>query len=88
MPSLVLQSLVENAIQHGVAEILDGGVVKITISSNERGLHVSVQSLLPGAVLSSQGSDLALLNLEQRPHATYGTTAKLILKPFKSEFKV
>jgi len=88
MPSLVLQPLVENAIQHGVAEILDGGVVTITISSNETGLHVSVKNPLSGAVLPSQGNNLALLNIEQRLNATYGTAAQLILSPSPREFKV
>ena len=88
MPSLVLQPLVENAIHHGVAEILGGGVVKIAISSNENGLHVSVQNPLPCAAPPSRGNKLALLNIEQRLHATYGGAAQLILTPSKSEFTV
>lgn len=39
---LLLQPLVENAIKHGFDEIYEGGIIRITVSSNEEYLYLSV----------------------------------------------
>ncbi|GAD80740.1 sensor histidine kinase [Vibrio ezurae] len=43
MPSFTLQPLVENAIKHGVSNLLDGGVVKIYSCEDKKGFRITVE---------------------------------------------
>ena len=59
VPSLILQTLVENAVKHGISKSLDGGVVRILIEKKSDGLQIEV--LNSGAqelIVSSQGTGL------------------------------
>ena len=42
MPGLILQPLVENAVQHGIRDRLDRGVITLTADREEEGVRVSV----------------------------------------------
>lgn len=42
MPCMILQPLVENAIQHGIAIMLEGGKVRIMVSSTENWIFLEV----------------------------------------------
>lgn len=44
VPPMMLQTLVENAIKHGIAEQLEGGVVKVTSDFNNDFLRMTVQN--------------------------------------------
>ncbi|GAD90182.1 putative two-component histidine kinase [Vibrio halioticoli NBRC 102217] len=43
VPSFTLQPLVENAIKHGVSNLLDGGVVRIYSSEDSKGYKITVE---------------------------------------------
>ncbi len=44
IPGLVLQPLVENAIKHGIAPLIDGGSVQVNIEPSPAGVRVSVRN--------------------------------------------
>ena len=44
IPGLVLQPLVENAIKHGIAPLVDGGSVSVHVAPSEAGFRVSVRN--------------------------------------------
>jgi len=44
IPGLVLQPLVENAIKHGIAPLIDGGSVSIQVAPSSAGYRVSVRN--------------------------------------------
>jgi sensor histidine kinase YesM len=44
IPGLVLQPLVENAIKHGIAPLIDGGSVSVQVSPSASGFRVSVRN--------------------------------------------
>jgi signal transduction histidine kinase len=44
IPGLVLQPLVENAIKHGIAPLIDGGSVSVSIARSAAGFRVSVRN--------------------------------------------
>lgn len=83
MPPLMLQPLVENAIQHGLAPTLDGGSVlvqavvrdgrlEVRVIDDGAGLDAPARQLRPGA-------GMALANLRARLHTQFGATASLAL---------
>ena len=44
IPGLVLQPLVENAIKHGIAPLIDGGSVQVQVRPSKEGVRVSVRN--------------------------------------------
>jgi sensor histidine kinase YesM len=44
IPGLVLQPLVENAIKHGIAPLIDGGSVQVKVDPSPAGVRVSVRN--------------------------------------------
>ncbi|MGE0528176.1 MAG: sensor histidine kinase [Bdellovibrionales bacterium] len=73
LPPLVIQTLVENAVKHGVAPAVEGGVVHISVRPNGRqGYHLHVSNT--GAISSrSAGSQTGLSNTKGRLDLLYGT---------------
>ena len=48
VPGLILQPLVENAVQHAVAPRPEGGHIRIEVSSEDSGLRIVVEDDGPG----------------------------------------
>ncbi len=44
IPGLVLQPLVENAIKHGIAPLIDGGSVRVQVQPSSAGFRISVRN--------------------------------------------
>ncbi len=69
VPPMMLQTLAENAIKHGIGRIVDGGLVKVISRFNGKNLELTVQNTgklngqahSPGFGLSSTYSRLNLL---------------------------
>ncbi len=78
-PPMMLISLVENAIKHGVDPCCDAGT--ITIRAEEAGgrLKVSVTDTGEG-VMPKKGGGVGLTNIRERLKALYGSSAKLVLE--------
>jgi LytS/YehU family sensor histidine kinase len=80
LPSLILQTLVENAIKHGISKSLKGGEILIQVFRNEKlGFHISVtNSGCPFQYSNSKGTGLA--NTEARLSLLYGTKHNFIIE--------
>ncbi len=81
VPNLMLQSLVENAIKHGIAKRAQGGVVRVTAAHRGDTLHLSVYN--DGPLLDRDGRAIAegigLSNLRARLRLLYGERGELRL---------
>jgi signal transduction histidine kinase len=73
-PTFLLQTLVENAVRHGVSPKLAGGSVVIRVSRQEDSLHLQVTDSGVGLSKSSQseGSGVGLRNTKARLEHLYG----------------
>ena len=78
MPRLVLQPLVENAVLHGIAQLADGGDIRIGIASEGRRLRLAISNPAPtprpGLALGNQH---AQDSIAQRLAYHFGADAKL-----------
>jgi hypothetical protein len=83
LPTLLLQPLIENAIQHGLEPKVEGGTVRIDaqVQAGRLRIRVADDGLgLDGHSRSlRRGNGVALENLRERLHTRYGTLATFIL---------
>ena len=79
-PPLMLLTLVENAIKHGIAPQTEGGAIGIVARADERRLRIEVRDT--GAGLSQvAGSGMGLANVRARLAALFGAGARLVIEP-------
>jgi two-component system LytT family sensor kinase len=75
VPSLVLQPIVENAIEHGMADRPDVGHVAVRVTRDGPSLHLEVSDDGPGlaGATRSGGNGIGLANTRERIARLYGT---------------
>jgi LytS/YehU family sensor histidine kinase len=78
-PPLMLLTLVENAIRHGLAPQPGGGAVRVDASLHDRELRVRVSDSGRGFTQTS-GRGTGLANVRARLAAIYGESGRLSLK--------
>ena len=78
VPALVVLTLVENAVKHGIGRCPEGGSIRVTAARGERGLRIEVRD--DGAGLTgTSGTGVGLANAKARLRATFGPAARLSL---------
>ncbi|WP_315823706.1 hypothetical protein [Paraflavitalea speifideaquila] len=74
---LSIQTLIENAIKHGIARRKAGGAINIQVQKKEHYLQATVQN--PGALHSTNTGGLGLKNLAERLQLQFNGKATLAL---------
>ena len=70
VPPLLLQPLVENAVRHGIATLIDGGTVRVTASREQERVEVTVENAFdPDG--RHPGTGVGLTNVRERLEAAY-----------------
>lgn len=77
VPPMSVQSLVENAVKHGIGQQASGGDIQVAARSRNGDLHVEVSDSGPGFDLTVVPAGHGLENLVERLHVLFGDTAKL-----------
>ena len=75
-PSMMLQTLVENAIKHGLESKPGGGTVWIRATTGNRELSVTVADDGRGFNAESSGTGIGLKNVRERLRLAYGNAAR------------
>ncbi len=75
VPPLMLQTLVENGIKHGISNLKEGGIIKLTTFVEEGLLHIQIRN--SGQLNSNQvtGPGFGIKNTIQRLKLLYGDKA-------------
>jgi sensor histidine kinase YesM len=73
IPTLLLQPLVENAIKHGIAQIPEGGVLRILASAPGNFAEIHVENPIDPDAEKPQGLGLGLRQVKQRLQGRYGS---------------
>ena len=79
MPTMIILTLVENAIKHGIAPLREGGSVRISARAANARVTLEVADSGRGFVATS-GGGAGLANLRARLAILYGSRATLSLK--------
>ena len=87
VPPLIIQPLVENAVRHGVATLIEGGEVRITAVS--AGSSVSIVVTNPyDADVRRRGTGFGLEIVRRRLAATFGDRAALTAEAHGGQYRV
>lgn len=89
VPSLLLQPLLENAINHGIEPRHEGGTVTISGALDGDVIGLTVRNPLPGpAAIAHEGNRVALDNIRERLSLMYPRRAELEAARVGDEFVV
>ena len=93
VPMLILQPLVENAVQHGIEELVGSGTVTILAEDRDEEVYVAVKDtgvgiapeIVDGLLQDDQQSDqprtrVGMRNVHQRLQTTYGERYRLTIE--------
>jgi two-component system sensor histidine kinase AlgZ len=87
VPPLILQPLVENAVRHGIATRLDGGLVEIAARrAGDLAVIVVTNPCDPDA--SRHGMGLGVDLVRRRLGASFGNRAALVVEPAPESYRV
>jgi LytS/YehU family sensor histidine kinase len=87
IPPLLLQPLVENAIKHGVATLVDGGWIKLAANQNGEILSVRVENNFDPEAPSNRRNGVGLPNIRRRLRARYGSEGTLEVSIANNRFR-
>jgi two-component system sensor histidine kinase AlgZ len=79
IPVMLLQTLVENAIKHGIAELPTGGLLKLTARVEANLLTLTVENPCPNPAINAASDGIGLRNATERLRHLFGQDASLRL---------
>jgi hypothetical protein len=88
VPPLVLQPLVENAVTHGVAQMIDGGEIRIEAERRGPELRVAVVNPRDADSPGRKGTGIGLQNVRRRLIALHGDAADVRVERGDASFRV
>jgi len=89
LPPLLLQPLVENAVRHGIAQLPEGGWIRIEIGQPEpERLAIAVENNFDPEAPRRKGVGLGLRNVQQRLQTSYGDRARIDVRASQGRFLV
>jgi len=77
VPPLFLQPLVENAVKHGIAGLVDGGIIRLEARCRDGRLHVKIDNEFDPEAPAARRHGLGLQNVRNRLRALYDNEARV-----------
>lgn len=78
IPTMILLTLVENAVKHGINPTVDGGIIRVTATREQTALVLRVADSGQG-LAATDGHGMGLANIRRRLTMLYGDQAVLSL---------
>jgi len=88
VPSLILQPLVENAVKHGIAGLVDGGRILVGARCDDGVLHIIVENDFDPEARPASRNGVGLKNVRGRLRARYQNRARLATEVRDNRFCV
>jgi LytS/YehU family sensor histidine kinase len=79
VPPMLLQTLVENAVKHGIAQVADYGDLVVRVTQEGGSVRLEVENTGQLSDGSTNGTQLGLANTRERLRLLYGDRATLSL---------
>ena len=77
IPVMLLQTVVENAIKHGIADLPEGGVLRIRGGLRDGTLTLDIENPRPATPSREGGEGIGLRNAAERLRLLFGDRASL-----------
>ncbi len=88
IPPLLLQPLVENAVGHGIANLVEGGWVRVEAQCGDGQLWITVENPYDPEAPGRRRNGVGLANVRRRLEARYGDRASMGVTAEKGLFRV
>ncbi len=88
IPPLLLQPLVENAIRHGIANLPEGGVIRLSVQESTNAVSILVENSFDPESPAPLKTGLGLDNIRQRLDTRYGLEAGISVRTEGNRFQV
>jgi two-component system, LytTR family, sensor kinase len=84
VPPLMIQTLIENGIKHGISKLVEGGIIEIETAVENDNLLIKIKN--SGQLIQKSASDsgFGIKNTLQRLHLLYGNEASLKISNLNS----
>jgi two-component system, LytTR family, sensor histidine kinase AlgZ len=88
VPPLLLQPLIENAVTHGIANLPDGGLVRISGRTLDGRILLAIENTFDPESTAMRKGGLGLKNVSGRLESRYGKDANLRVSTVNGNFRV
>ena len=88
VPPLLLQPLVENAVAHGIARLLEGGLIGLDVSRQNGRLAIVIENPCDADAVAARPGGMGLNNVRSRLEAMFGREARMDARAAAGRFRV
>lgn len=88
VPPLIIQPLVENAIKHGVATLVDGGEIAMAATRSRDILQFVIENSFDPEAPSTRRNGFGLSNVRNRLQTRYGNAARMDIQVQENRYRV
>jgi LytS/YehU family sensor histidine kinase len=88
VPPLLLQPLVENAVTHGIARLLEGGLIRLDVVRQNGRLVIVIENPCDADAAAARPGGMGLDNVRGRLEAMFGREARMDARNAAGQFRV
>jgi len=88
VPTLLLQPLIENAVKHGIAGLVEGGLIRVEVRRDGPGIVVTVTNPFDPDAPPAQRLGVGLAQVRRRLEVRYGPQARLDIGAAEGIYRV
>ncbi len=88
IPPMLLQPLLENAIKHGIRDLVDGGTIEVHCQFTAPWLYIAIENPIDSQPAQTQGTGTGLKNCSARLRSLYGDKARIDWRSEGLRFRV
>jgi two-component system sensor histidine kinase AlgZ len=85
---LLLQPLVENAVVHGIANLPEGGTIRVASESRDGRLYITIENTFDSESTSTRRTGMGLANVRRRLDGRYNGDASIQVSTEADHFRV
>jgi two-component system, LytTR family, sensor histidine kinase AlgZ len=88
IPPLLLQPLIENAVRHGISQLIEGGTITLRTQLHNDRLNITVKNPFDPDYVPKKGTGLGVKNVRSRIQTLYGNEGRIDIEKKDNIFTV